>query len=134
MERRRVAILVSKTLSTGAAANVAALLMGQLVSVNRSIYGEEAVTGVDGSLHAAIRHSTVVLKAGGGQLISLAKRLVDISSIEYCCFSSLGQSLNDQYEDYARRIGIETVDLVGIAMFGPYAVVKDLTKSFSLLQ
>jgi len=131
-DARRVAIVVSKTLSPGAAANVSALLMGQLVVDDTSLYGTEAVRGADGMRHAAIRFSTIVLRGRPGQLRSLAEEL-DAAGISSCVFSSLGQTLNNEFDEYRRRLAGEASDLVGVAMSADDATVRALTRKFSLL-
>ena len=46
-----------------------------MARINPEVYLDLEVTDADGVLHAAIRYSTVVLKAGSGQIANLAKSL-----------------------------------------------------------
>lgn len=129
---RRVALVVSRSLPTGAAANVAALLMGQLAARNSAIYAEDVPVSLEGDPHAAIQHSTVILRASAGQLATLAERMRD-DAAHYCAFSSLGQSLNNEYAAYRRRLTSEPVEIIGIGLFGDDARVRETTKKYSLL-
>jgi Protein of unknown function (DUF2000) len=55
------------------------------------------------------------------------------ASMSYCVFSSLGQSLNNEYEIYQRRIVSEQLDLVGVGLHGNDETVRNLTQKFSVL-
>lgn len=130
---KRACIVLGRWLSPGEAANVSALLMGQLARSAPGLYGSGVAWDSAGLPHAAIRCSTVVLKGGAGQLTKLAGRLKETDWADFCCFSSLGQSLHNQYEEYVERLKQQPVEVVGVALFGDDAAVKALTKSFSLL-
>lgn len=76
---KRIAIILDKNLEPGAAANVAALLMGQAALNEPGLYSDQPVLDHSGVQHAGIRYSTVILKAGENQLINLAKLCSDDS-------------------------------------------------------
>ncbi|MDT2835479.1 hypothetical protein P7H50_00935 [Enterococcus durans] len=46
-----------------------------MAQINPEVYLDSEITDADGVLHAAICYSTVVLKAGSGQIANLAKSL-----------------------------------------------------------
>ena len=95
---------IRKNLTAGEVGNVAGILMGQIAQINPEVYLDSEVTDADGVRHAAIRYSTVVLKAGSGQIANLAKSLKDSETISSCVFTSTGQSLNNQFEVYQEQI------------------------------
>jgi hypothetical protein len=131
----RVALVLSKNLSPGEGANVAAILMGQLSAQSAAIYAEACPHDRDGLPHAGIKHSTVVLTGRPGQLKSLARDLANEEDRRpFCCFSSLGQSLNNEFETYQRRLAEEDIAIVGVGLFGDHDDVRAATKQFSLLQ
>lgn len=131
-DTQRIALVLARSLSPGTAANVAAILMGQLVIKTPEIYAFHTPICRNGYKHAAIRHSTIILKAGSGQLTTLANEL-QATSVPYCVFSSLGQSLNNEYDTYEQRLVSEEVDLVGVGLHGTDQCVRSATKKFSLL-
>lgn len=64
---------IRKNLTAGEVGNVAGILTGKMARINPEVYLDLEVTDADGVLHAAIRYSTVVLKAGSGKIANLAK-------------------------------------------------------------
>ena len=78
---QRNAIILEKNLTAGEVGNVAGILMGQIAQINPEVYLDSEVTDADGVRHAAIRYSTVVLKAGSGQIANLAKSLKESETI-----------------------------------------------------
>lgn len=132
---QRIALVVKKGLSAGSSANISALMMGQLALLRPEIYGGSVVRDLVGRPHAAIRFSTVVLKAGSGQLLSLADRLTTSADCPaYCCFSAIGQELNNAFQAYTTALTSSDPDLVGVGICGPDQEVRALTRTFSLLQ
>jgi hypothetical protein len=131
-DTQRIALVLARSLSPGAAANVAALLMGQLVATTPDIYAHDTPRCQDGYPHAGIQHSTVVLKAGSEQLSTLAGQL-QTALTHYCVFSSLGQSLNNEFDAYQRRLKSEPTELIGVGLYGDDQSVRSLTKKYSLL-
>ena len=129
---QRIALVVSEGLSAGQAANVSALLMGQISAAEPSVYAEP-VLGADGNQHAGIRHSTVVLRAGPGQLSTLAQAARE-AGISSCVFSSIGQRLNNAFDEYKAQLErTAAVELVGVGLVGDHETIRVLTKKFSVL-
>jgi hypothetical protein len=129
---RRVALVVSKALSPGQAANVSALLMGQLATLDADLYAPP-VAGADGHRHAGIRHSTVVLRGGPGQIATLAG-VVREAGLSMCVFSAAGQALNNAFDQYKALLENEPdTDLVGVGLVGRDEDVRTFTRKFSLL-
>lgn len=134
---QRNAIILEKNLTAGEVGNVAGILMGQIAQINPEVYLDSEVTDADGVRHAAIRYSTVVLKAGSGQIANLAKSLKESETISSCVFTATGQSLNNQFELYQEQIqksDLENLKPVGIVVSGPDEEVRAVTKKFSLLK
>ena len=71
---KRIAILIERNQTTGCAANISAILMGQAALLHPDIYDYEPVSDTDGHKHAAIRFSTIILEAGAGQMNNLSLR------------------------------------------------------------
>lgn len=70
---RRIAIVTHADLTNGEAANVAALLCGQISRMNPVFFAELPVIDQGGNSHAAPKFSVVILKAKTtGQLVKLA--------------------------------------------------------------
>lgn len=134
---KRIAIVMDRNLEIGAAANVAALLMGQAALQDSSLYSQEPVLDLDGVRHAGIRYSTVILKAGANQLISLAKSLSEgENGLQSLAFSKVGQSLNNAFEQYSREVGslsTEELQPVGVIVWGEDETVRAATKKFSVM-
>ncbi|MDV7719931.1 DUF2000 family protein [Pediococcus ethanolidurans] len=134
---KRNAIILEKHLSVGQVGNVAAILMGQLAQLDTKLFSKEPVIDKDQVQHAGIQYSTVILKAGSGQIANLAKLLVENAAINAVVFTATGQSLNNQFEIYAQSIKqsrLEETGPVGIAISGEDSEVRQLTKKFSLLK
>ncbi len=135
---KRVAIIVDKNLEIGAAANVTALLMGQLVINNPSLYSDQPVVDTDNVQHAGIKYSTLILKGGKNQIINFSKSLsIDKNSVECVVFSKTGQALNNEFKVYKEKISnssIEETEPVGVIVAGEDEEIRRLTKKFSLLK
>lgn len=135
---KRAYIVLDKNLSAGQSSNVSAILMGELVSRCNNLYAGEEVADKTGTCHAAICCSTIILSANSGtQLANFVNGLVGSESVNYCVFTSYGQNLHNEPEEYAANISqSETSDnqLVGVGLYGEHDVVKQLTKKFRLLQ
>lgn len=96
---KRIAIVLEKNLDIGAAANVSAILMGQASLMDVDLYSESYVKDKNNVRHAAIKYSTVILKAGENQLLNLAKSLQDnTGELNYVVFSKTGQLLNNAFD------------------------------------
>lgn len=130
---QRVAIVLLGTLERGEAANVAALLCGQVARQDDSFFGKETVSSKDGLSHAAPKYSVVILKAkNASQLASLACQNHDA-----ICFSRLGQRLNNAYDEYEAALAVtshEDVGLIGVVVYGEDVDVRLKTKKFSLMK
>ncbi len=132
----RIAILVDKNLESGAAANAAALLMGQAVRMTPDLYAEAPVLDRNGVCHAGIRYSTIILKAGINQLLNLIQSLnTSDTSLQFAVFSRTGQAMNNAFEQYALRIAsmpTEETGLSGMVLWGSDEKVRAATKKFSV--
>lgn len=134
---KRNAIILDRNLSIGQVGNVAAILMGQISKLDPAVFSEQPIIDQDQVLHAGIKYNTVVLKGGKGQIANLAKSLTANDQVVSVVFTATGQSLNNQFEEYAAKISsskLEETDPVGIAISGEDTVVRNLTKKFSLLK
>lgn len=131
---QRVALVVDGALERGAAANVAAIIMGQLALIRDGLFSEDRILDGDGIRHSGIRFSTVVLKAGSGQLAKLAQRLAGDESVSSVSFSRVGQGLHNRFDYYRSVLSATTaVDLAGVGIAGEDHYVRALTKPFSIL-
>lgn len=129
---KRIAIVLLSDLERGEAANVAAVLCGQISQADSQYFNSSAVTSKDGLSHAAPNYSVVVLRAkNASQLESLASQ-----NPEAICFSRYGQGLNNAFEQYARGLAeaeAKDVSLIGVAVYGDDESVRAKTKKFSLM-
>ncbi|MFM9280271.1 DUF2000 family protein [Paenibacillus jiagnxiensis] len=135
---KRVTIILDKNLEMGAAANAAALLMGQAALMDPTIYAEAPVFDKSGIRHAGIKYSTVILKAGENQLLNLLQTLpADNSGLSHAVFSKNGQLLNNAFEQYAEEISAkqtEETKVVGVILWGEEELVRSTTKKYSVLK
>lgn len=134
---KRIAIILDKRLEIGAAANVAALLMGQAARNDAVLYSESPVLDLNGVQHAGIKYSTVLLKAGENQLLNLASTFpIEESDLQSVVFTQTGQQLNNAFDQYAAEItskSTEDTKVVGIIVWGADEDVRKLTKKYSVL-
>lgn len=130
---QRVAIVTLATLERGEAANVAALLCGQVARLDDRFFNEVAVSSADGLSHAAPNYSVVVLKAKNhSQLVRLAAE-----NSGAICFSRLGQKLNNAFPEYSAAIessNAQDAEIIGVAVYGDDATVREKTRRFSLVK
>ena len=135
---KRTAIIVEKKLSPGEAANVSAILMGQTSISQKEIFDNSQLIDLSGNQHAAIKYSSVILKAGSGQLLNLPSLIKkNYPTIRCFIFSRTGQRLNNEFEQYRVLITqseTEKLEPVGIALVGDDSLVRKATKKFSILQ
>lgn len=134
---KRNAIVLDKNLSAGEVGNVSAILMGQVSKNDPQIFSDIVVTDLDKVQHAGIKYSTVILKGGAGQIMSLAKQLATNSDVSSFVFTALGQSLNNKFRKYADTISqssLADTRPIGVILSGDDEKVRQLTKKFSLLQ
>ncbi len=133
---KRIGIVLDKNLDRGACGNVAAILMGQ-IAISSEVYETNPLNDRDGVQHAAIRYSTVLLKAGRGQLLNLVHHIQKEDGLHCVVFSQTGQGLHNAFPEYHQRVTTSTTeDLVpvGVAVAGDDPVVRSITKKFSLLR
>lgn len=134
---KRIAIILDKRLEIGAAANVAALLMGQAARNDATLYSESSVLDLNGVQHAGIKYSTVLLKAGENQLLNLASSFpIEDSDLQSVVFTQTGQQLNNAFDQYAAEITSKTTEgtkIVGVIVWGGDEDVRKLTKKYSVL-
>ncbi len=128
----RIAVVTLANLNAGEAANVAALLCGQVSRTDGLFFSTETVVDQDGLHHVAPRFSVVILKAKNpSQLYKLAS--------EYngaICFSRDVQRFNNAFPEYKQFIAnstASTADIIGVAVYGEDGAVRALTRKFSLL-
>jgi len=131
---KRIAILLAKPLRRGESANAAAILMGQVALEDAELFSA-GLADPAGKIHAGIRFSTIVLAATESQLEAVATRAMATGEFTVVVLSSTAQQLHNRYDDYARAVQAgETGELVGVAISGYDGQVRQITKSFSLLQ
>ena len=90
------------------------------------------------------KYSTVVLKAGQGQIVNLAEMLrtdgalqTEGAGLTYAVFSHTGQSLHNAYPEYQARVessALGDLEPVGIVVIGDDEPVRQATKKFSMLR
>lgn len=135
---KRITILVEKNQSPGQIGNICAILMGQAALVNPEIFSNEPVLDLNETQHAGIKYSTIILKAGSGQLLNLIEQAKEYSNEVSCItFTGIGQGLHNQFEEYKSRLSkVSTNESspVGVILSGEEDILKQLTKKFSLLQ
>ncbi len=131
---KRIAVIVLEALSAGEAANVAALLTGQIGCSYPDFFSSTPVQDADGALHASPIFSVVILKAKNASQLT---KLVAAGGASAVCFTRLGQELHNAFSEYKQRVEnlhASTSDLVGVAVFGDDAMVRDTSRKFSLLK
>lgn len=112
-ENKRIAIIIDKSLTKGQAANVAAILMGQVSVSSDFIYDNRPLIDQSGVFHCAIKNNIIVLKAGPYNLKNLWKETkATISFI----FTEEGTMFSDDFDAYRKFIlsnKIDTLRAVG---------------------
>jgi len=134
---KRIAIIVEKNQSIGAVGNISAVLLGQASQIVPELFSNVPVLDKNGIRHTGIQYSTVILKAGQGQLLNLANQIKE-SYKEVSCvvFSEIGQNLHNRFAEYQQLISssiTEDTKIVGAIVVGDEEIIKPLTKKFSLL-
>lgn len=132
----RITIIIEKNQSTGAVGNISAVLMGQASLAIPELYLQNSVFDKSGIRHSGIRISTVILKAGQGQLLNFVNTVKEIYPRVLCIvFSQIGQALNNKVQEYSELIEKSTTEdskIVGVIVVAEEELVKTLTKKFSL--
>lgn len=134
---KRTAIILTKELARGAAANVAAILMGEAARALPDLYAAPLLDAT-GTRHAAVQWSVVLLQANSpAQLVNfLAATREQQPALFVASFTTTGQELHNAFAEYAATIaGKATAELSpsGVLVSGDDAVVRAITKKFSLL-
>jgi hypothetical protein len=131
---QRIAVIVLETLSAGEAANVAALLTGQIGCCKPGFFCPFPVQDADGAAHASPIFSVVILKAKNASQLT---KLVTIGGANTVCFTKLGQALHNDFPEYKQKVAelhASADNLIGVAIFGGDAMVRDASRKFSLLK
>lgn len=136
---KRIAIILTKELARGPAANVAAILMGEAARALPELYHAGPLLDAAGTRHAAIQWSTVLLEANSpAQLINLLATARDQQpELFAAAFTATGQGLHNAYAEYAAIIAAKpTADHqpVGVLLTGEDTAVRTITKKFSVLK
>lgn len=139
MNIKRTAIILTKDLPRGAAANVAAILMGEAAHALPDLYHAVPLFDASGTRHASIHWSIVLLEANSpGQLVNfLAAVREQQSALFVAAFTSTGQGLHNAFAEYAATVASnKAADLnpSGILVSGDDAAVRTVTKKFSVLK
>lgn len=136
---KRVGIVVLKNLERGAASNVAAILMGQAALCCPELYEATPIDDRDGTRHAAIHWSTVLLEANGpGQLLNFIQKVkAEQPGLTIIVFSGVGQGLHNAFDEYRALVASKTtaeLNPVGVIVVGEDAEVRSATRKFSVLR
>ena len=130
-ETKRLAVVLGPSLAAGPAANVAAIVAGGL----RCAAFSEPIRDASGTPHSAVRWNVIVLKTkSSGQLRTLVEA-AKVEPVELVVFSRSGASLSNSFPEYealVKAARTEDLEVTGVGLFGPDAVVRALTRSFSV--
>lgn len=129
---KRFAVVLSKKLSIGEAANVAAIVAGGLKCDGFS----KPVRDLDGFPHAGMMWNMPVLRAKTpSQLSKLVTQAAEVH-VDAVVFTEQGRTLSNSYATYRNMVEsnqISELTIIGVALFGDDPTVRRLTRSFSLL-
>jgi hypothetical protein len=136
---KRTAIILTKDLTRGSAANIAAILLGEASRSVPDLYQPEPLLDASGIRHAAVRWSVVLLEAKNPmQLVNfLANLPKQQPSLFITVFTATGQGLHNSFAEYAATITSKNtadLSLSGVLVSGEDAAVRAATKKFSLLK
>lgn len=139
MTMKRTAIILTKDLTRGRAANVSAILLGEAARALPDLYHAEPLLDASGTRHAAVQWSVVLLEANSpAQLVNFLSTLREQQpALFVAAFTATGQSLHNAFAEYAATIACTaTADLSpsGAVVSGDDAAVRAVTKKFSLLK
>lgn len=134
----RTSIILHKSLTSGEAANVAAILMGELVKQSGDQYHDTILRDQAGNMHARIKNSVAILKSKSEAKLHTISQLVEEEpDLKLAVFTKNGMSLNNEYHAYRQIIEHSEpskIMLAGIAIFGNDEKVRALTHQFSSYQ
>ena len=136
---KRTAIILTKELTRGPAANVAAILLGEAAHALPDLYHAEPLLDANGTRHAAVQWSVVLLEANSpAQIVNfLAAVREKHPALFVATFTATGQGLHNAFAEYAATIAAKTTaDLSpsGVVVSGDDTDVRAATKKFSLLK
>lgn len=134
----RTALIIKKDLPPGQIGNICGILMAEVAHAVPETLAAVAVTDLDGLKHAAPQFSIVVLKANGSEQLQNTAANIRTTQPELAVFgfSTVGQSLNNEFAVYREKVSSLTTEasgLVGIAISGEDAAVRQATRKFSLM-
>ena len=134
----RTVIILLKSLPTGEACNIAAILSGQIAQMHVDMYSAVAVNDKQGFRHAGIENNIVILKARSSQqLINFGEELLSSNQkITPIFFTGIGQKLSNSSSEYKNIIStsqLSECSPVGVAIYGNDMDVRVITKRFSLM-
>jgi len=136
---KRTAIILTRELNRGAAANVAAILMGQAARLHPELYDVAPIMDTDDHQHASIRFSVVALEANSSEQLAnyVAKVRGEYPDLTSCVFAKEGQALNNAFDAYKMIVSSRTTASlvpVGVIVTGDDSAVRAATKKFSVLK
>ena len=139
MTTKRTAIILTKELGRGPAANVAAVLLGETAHALPDLYHAEPLFDASGTRHAAVKWSVVLLEATSPtQLLNfLAAVREQQPTLFVAAFTATGQGLHNAFEEYSATVAAKTLGELtptGVVVSGDDATVRAATKKFSLLK
>jgi hypothetical protein len=131
----KIVMVVNRALSSGLAANTAAVLGLSLGKELPGIIGEDCYDGSE-ALHKGITSMVIpVLSASGEEISGLNRMVSGDDSLAMIGFSRIAQS-SRSYEEYREKLsGTPSVDIEysGICIYGNRTKVEALTGSLPLL-
>lgn len=135
----RTAIVLSKGMLPGEAANVVAILAGHASRVLPELYTDQPPVDRTGLVHAGVRFSVVVLQANGPRQIANAAKSVceRFPTLQVAVFTGEGKALNNTFDAYRAMIAdrfIDEMSPLGMVVFGSDEDVRRASKSFSLIR
>ncbi len=133
---KKISIIIEKNQSIGAVGNISAVLMGQASLLIPGLFSLEPLFDISETQHSGIRISTIILKAGQGQLLNLVTLVKTLEQeVDFIVFSEIGQGLHNRFPEYqalVKQSSTEDSKIVGIIMIGEEKVIKPITKKFSV--
>lgn len=100
----RVAIVINNKLNKVEAANVCAILTGQLVI---KIYSHEFIFDKTGYIHSEVKFSTIILRGQENEIMDFCLNLSNnklLQELNAIIFTREGQQLNDEFDEYKKAV------------------------------
>lgn len=132
-EPKRLAIVVDRTLDSGAMANAVAIVSGGLQC---EAFGSP-IPDADGNLHSAIRWNLIVLRAKSSHQLKKLLLAAKERPVKAVAFARFGRELSNSFTLYEEAISsrsTEEFDIIAVGLFGNDADVRVQTKAFSILR